>query len=160
MRKLMVVLAVLGLLLVAGQVWAEEVSIREESAVSTEYSNPAAEFAAEVFSFMTDNGIGGGAYVSNQSNDPVPLISLQLGQSEHDWLKWGIDTPCAEDNVLKAIGVYGGVNGNKIIEKVIGRYPEKIETVVGYTTLYYFNDADNIDAGLDGGWFFLFQKKI
>lgn len=163
MLLVIVFVFVMALLLVPGTARADDqVNIKQETAVNvSQPTNPASAFAGEIFSFMTENGIGGGAYISNQTGDMVPTISLQLGESPHKWLNWGLNTPIAEDNILKALGGYGAINGNKVIEKVINRYPTAFGTGLGYTLMYYFQDAGDIKSGLDDGLFMLFfQKQI
>ncbi len=132
-------------------------------AATTTITNPGSQLFQEIFSWFEKNGIGGGAYFSNQAGETTPVISVQLGQSEHNWLKWGALTPLPindEENILKAVGPYGALNLNKIWEKITGKYPASFESGFGYSELYYFEPVGVIDEGWDGGPYLFFQKPI
>ncbi len=151
MRKIIMVLLVIGVLF----------GFTAKAFCSDEDNNPFRIFLNEVLSFIKDNNVGVSGYYSNESDKVIPTLSAQLGTSKHQWLVYGINTPISEEEGLRAVGAYTGLNGKKFAES------SKTSTVVidkfvfGYNALYYFNDIKNgdnieIEKGWDTGWFGLY----
>lgn len=172
-KQCVIGLVIAGLFLFSGvsKVSAEDVTITSPEVSATTVvkttegtvtvvpeENPFRIMADEILSFAVANNIGVAGYMSSESDDMETCLAVQLGQSKHKWINYGLDFGVSEtdenDDNLNSIGVYAGINGAKIIEKLLKKsINNRVNVTIGWTEMYYFSDTDNISEGWDGGLF-------
>lgn len=127
------------------------------STVTVAENNPFKIVASEILSFTLAGNVGVAGYVSQESGQFQPALAVQIGQSKHKWINYGINTSLSttqESQNLAGIGAYAGINGVKVIEKALKKpLSDKISVTIGWTEMYYFSNTDKIDKGWDSGLF-------
>jgi len=116
------------------------------------YADPLTDFFKETVSYIQKNGVSGGMVYDAQEGY-LGTINLQLAQSKHNWLHFGVNAGLDNDISL---GLYATVNGTKLLEKILGKELQYVKFFeVGYSGLIQLTGESEIYNGP----FVIFLKK-